>query len=96
MTPTPSGSRMLPIPSSAPAPLSDVERRALWVVMPCYNEDGALRGVVSDVAAQGFSVVLVDDGSATTAADLVAGSGAHVLRHCVNLGQGAALQTGID
>jgi glycosyltransferase involved in cell wall biosynthesis len=41
-------------------------------------------------------VVVVDDGSADATAELAARAGAEVLRHPINLGQGAALQTGID
>jgi glycosyltransferase involved in cell wall biosynthesis len=76
--------------------VSDAERRAIWVVMPCFNEDGSLGAVLSDVTGFGYSIVVIDDGSRVAAASLVAGSEVHVLRHCVNLGQGAALQTGID
>jgi glycosyltransferase involved in cell wall biosynthesis len=41
-------------------------------------------------------VVVVDDGSRDATADRARAAGAHVVRHIVNLGQGAALQTGID
>ena len=41
-------------------------------------------------------VVLIDDGSGDATADLARQSGATVLRHVLNRGQGAALQTGID
>src|SRR5262249_28459340 len=40
--------------------------------------------------------VVVDDGSADETAEVAARAGAEVLRHPINLGQGAALQTGID
>jgi polyprenyl-phospho-N-acetylgalactosaminyl synthase len=77
-------------------PASEQSLRAVWVVMPCYNEDGSLESVLDDVARFGYSIVVVDDGSRVPAATIVRHESVHVLRHCVNLGQGAALQTGID
>jgi glycosyltransferase involved in cell wall biosynthesis len=41
-------------------------------------------------------VVCVDDGSRDDTADIALGAGAHVVRHPVNLGQGAAIQTGVE
>jgi glycosyltransferase involved in cell wall biosynthesis len=68
----------------------------VWVVIPAYNEAGLITRVVTEVRYCGFSVVLVDDGSSDATAQLAEGAGAVVVRHPVNLGQGAALQTGID
>jgi glycosyltransferase involved in cell wall biosynthesis len=67
----------------------------VWVVIPAYDEDAVLDDVLADVCRRGYSVVVVDDGSRVPAATLVT-QPVHLLRHCVNLGQGAALQTGID
>jgi len=76
--------------------LAAEERRAVWVVIPCYNEDATLDKVLAEVARFGYSIVVVDDGSKVAATSLVTTPAVQVLRHCVNLGQGAALQTGID
>jgi polyprenyl-phospho-N-acetylgalactosaminyl synthase len=66
------------------------------VVIAAFLEGKVIRQVVADVVRAGWSVVLVDDGSRDdTVAEARAG-GAVVLRHAINLGQGAALQTGID
>jgi polyprenyl-phospho-N-acetylgalactosaminyl synthase len=66
-----------------------------WVVIPAYNEQGSIRGVVTDLLTQGYHVAVVDDGSSQMLEDAVRGLGCFVLRHAINLGQGAALQTGI-
>jgi polyprenyl-phospho-N-acetylgalactosaminyl synthase len=67
----------------------------VWVVIAAYNEAGAIGRVINEVKSRGFTVVVVDDGSSDGTAE--ASAAAHVLiRHPVNLGQGAALQTGID
>lgn len=68
----------------------------IWVVIAAYNEEQVIGHVVSGLVGCGYHVVVVIDGS-TDASGLVASSaGATVLTHPVNLGQGAALQTGID
>jgi glycosyltransferase involved in cell wall biosynthesis len=67
-----------------------------WVVIPAYREARVVRGVVEQVHGICPRIVVVDDGSNDeTGAEALAG-GATVLTHIVNLGQGAALQTGID
>ena len=79
--------------------MSDATREtpngSVWVVIPAYNEDAVLNEVLAGVCRYGYSVVVVDDGSRVPAATFVT-EPVHLLRHCVNLGQGAALQTGID
>jgi polyprenyl-phospho-N-acetylgalactosaminyl synthase len=40
--------------------------------------------------------VCVDDGSADDTGDIALRAGAHLVRHPVNLGQGAAIQTGVE
>lgn len=67
-----------------------------WVVIPAHNEEKVIRPVVAGVLRTVPRVVVVDDGSEDgTAAEAIA-AGATVLRHAVNLGQGAALRTGIQ
>jgi len=72
------------------------ERQDTYVVIAAYNEARVIRGVVSEVVAAGWPVVVVDDGSRDDTAAAASMPGATVLRHVINLGQGAALQTGID
>lgn len=66
-----------------------------WIVVPSFNEGAPLQGVIASLIAQAYSIVVVDDGSdrpVTVPAD----PSVHLVRHCLNLGQGAAIQTGID
>src|SRR5258706_10031395 len=67
-----------------------------WVVIAAYNEAGVIARVITDVRRRGYPVVVVDDGSADATAEVAAEAGAVVINHPVNLGQGAALQTGIE
>jgi GT2 family glycosyltransferase len=75
----------------------DLASRALvFVVIPAYNEGPTISRVVADVKRAGYKVVVVDDGSSDATADHAGEAGAAVITHPFNLGQGAALQTGID
>jgi glycosyltransferase involved in cell wall biosynthesis len=66
-----------------------------WVVIPLFNEGEVIGDVVRGVREVFPYVVCVDDGSTDHSARNAAEAGAVVVRHAVNLGQGAALQTGI-
>ncbi len=68
----------------------------LWLIIPAYNEGEVIRNVITEVKRVCRNVVLIDDGSADDTADHARAAGAVVLRHPINLGQGAALQTGIE
>lgn len=74
----------------------NVARHDTWVVIAAYNEGAVIADVVDGVGREGWSVVVVDDGSRDETATAARAAGATVVRHAVNLGQGAALQTGID
>ncbi len=76
--------------------MTDTVQRAAWLVIPLYNE-GPVIGTVVEEARRTFPhIVCVDDGSSDDSADRAEAAGAVVVRHPINLGQGAALQTGID
>jgi glycosyltransferase involved in cell wall biosynthesis len=75
---------------------AEAKYRDVWVVIAAFNEAAVIRGVVGELVAAGWPVVVVDDGSRDATAAAVRMAGVVVLRHAINLGQGAALQTGID
>src|SRR5262249_14478570 len=68
----------------------------VWVVVPAYNEAQVIGEVIAGLIAYFNHVVVVDDGSVDRTGERARAAGATVLRHIINLGQGAALQTGID
>lgn len=65
-------------------------------VVPVLNEERVIADVIEAILAENFSVVVIDDGSIDRTAAIALQSGANVLQHPFNLGQGAALQTGFD
>ncbi|SFN16686.1 Glycosyl transferase family 2 [Pseudonocardia ammonioxydans] len=67
-----------------------------WVVVPVYNEETVIADVVDEIRVRFPNVVCIDDGSRDASAERIAGTRAHLVKHPINLGQGASLQTGID
>jgi glycosyltransferase involved in cell wall biosynthesis len=72
-----------------PAPAS------VWVVITAFNEASVIADVVAGLKPAEHNVLVVDDASTDDTAHRARTAGARVLQHPINLGQGAALQTGI-
>jgi len=75
--------------------MTDVVKGTTFIVIPAFNEERAIGAVVAELKALWPHVIVVDDGSRDDTVSVARQSGATVLRHAVNRGQGAALQTGI-
>ncbi len=75
--------------------LSENVRRDVFVVIAAYNEERAIEEVAGGVTKLYPNVVVVDDGSRDRTFQAAQRGASFVLRHAVNRGQGAALQTGI-
>lgn len=67
-----------------------------WIVVRAFRESKVIRGVIENLRGICRHIVVVDDGSRDSTPDEALAGGAVVLRHAINLGQGAALRTGID
>jgi glycosyltransferase involved in cell wall biosynthesis len=76
---------------TAPAGNADV-----WLVVPVHNEATVVAEVITAALRVFPNVVCVDDGSTDDSVGRIRTTGAHLVRHPVNLGQGAALQTGVE
>ena len=68
----------------------------LVVLIPAYNEEERIAQVIGDIKGElpGVDVLVIDDGSGDATAERARGAGAIVLSLPLNLGYGAALQTG--
>ena len=67
----------------------------VFIVIPVYNEDKfILTKVIENLLPLAYTIVIIDDGSVTNVKNILPPLPVHILTHAVNLGQGAALQTG--
>lgn len=81
--------------SLQPNLLTNEDRNGTFVVVSAYNESTCIADVLTELRASYSNVVLVDDGSTDNTFEVGKGIARYALRHLVNRGQGAALQTGI-
>jgi hypothetical protein len=72
-----------------------MESRIL-VIIPAYNEEKSVGRVIRKVqeSIPDADVVVIDDGSSDNTAKIVQDKGIRMLSHSINLGPGAATQTG--
>jgi glycosyltransferase involved in cell wall biosynthesis len=79
---------------------STVAKPRVSVVIPAYNEEHAIVGVVQHIgkvltdAGVDHEVIVVDDGSTDRTAQMAELTAATVVRHNINRGYGASLKTG--
>ncbi|MFA5248111.1 MAG: glycosyltransferase family 2 protein [Patescibacteria group bacterium] len=66
----------------------------IFCIIPALNEEKTIGEVVKKVKPLVDEIVLVDDGSSDRTAQIATEFGAVILRHPLNRGQGAALETG--
>jgi glycosyltransferase involved in cell wall biosynthesis len=71
-------------------------RHQIYVVIAAYNESATITRVVEEARHAGYSVIVIDDGSRDVTGDRASAADATVIVHPFNLGQGAALQTGME
>ncbi|MEZ4826707.1 MAG: glycosyltransferase family 2 protein [Bacteroidia bacterium] len=70
-------------------------RNRTLVIVPAYNEAAVIWQTVTGLLHAGWKVVVVDDGSTDDTTDRLRDVAIHYIRHEINLGQGAALMTGM-
>ena len=77
-------------------PDNELASATVFVIVPAYNERGVIRDTLRPLVEFGYTVVVVDDASTDGTAAEGRDLGVYVLRHRINRGQGAALQTGMS
>ena len=71
-----------------------MENSKTFVVIPAYNEAATIGAVIQAVHERFANLVVVDDFSTDQTSELASQYPIYYLKHVINLGQGAALQTG--
>jgi glycosyltransferase involved in cell wall biosynthesis len=77
---------------------SAADRLQTSIVLPVFNEAPNLGGLIKKIIALNLpscEIIVVDDGSTDGSADVAMKAGANVVRHPYNIGNGAAVKTGI-
>ena len=70
----------------------------LSIVIPVFNEAGNLAALLARLRGLDLGkseIIIVDDGSTDGSADIAIKAGANVVRHPYNIGNGAAIKSGI-
>lgn len=67
------------------------------IIIPAYNEEKAIASLIKRVKElyPSFELMVIDDGSTDATAKVAAEAGVRVIRHPYNMGNGAAIKTGI-
>ncbi|MFK8138651.1 MAG: glycosyltransferase family 2 protein [Bdellovibrionales bacterium] len=73
-----------------------ISKNEIYIIIPVFNEATVLESVVSKVLDQGYNVICIDDGSTDHSQDILKSLKVTNLKHRINLGQGAALNTGLE
>jgi glycosyltransferase involved in cell wall biosynthesis len=68
----------------------------LCVLIPAYNAEGTLEGVIEGAKQSRLDIIVVDDGSTDSTARIGREMGVTLLRHPTNRGKGRALRTGFS
>lgn len=66
----------------------------VYILIPVFNEEKKIKGVVSDLSKYFVNIVAVNDGSTDSSRDILESLDVTLLNHSINLGQGAAISTG--
>jgi glycosyltransferase involved in cell wall biosynthesis len=78
--------------------MSTTEAPLLSIIIPAFNEEGSISTTIEtilELKLPSFELIVIDDGSSDETASVAEAAGARVLSHPYNIGNGAAVKTGI-
>lgn len=68
----------------------------IYIIIPAFNESSGLAAVLESLLPLHYSIIVVDDGSTDDTEKTAGAFPVLLIRHELNLGQGAALETGME
>ena len=69
----------------------------IYIVVPAYNEEKCIDGTLKDLKEHNYvNIIVVNDGSADRTGKIAKDNKVTVISHPINLGQGSAIQTGLE
>ena len=66
------------------------------IIVPVFNENKNIISVIKDLENWFENIIIIDDGSTDNTCELIDNLGLSYVRHFLNLGQGAAIETGLQ
>ena len=74
-----------------------MDKTEVSIIIPAYNEAQTIGKIVSDIRAlhPDFEIIVIDDGSSDGTGSVASDAGAMVYKHPYNIGNGAAIKSGI-
>ncbi len=73
-----------------------IGNHSIFIIVPCFNEALVIRQTIESLLEKKYSIVVVDDASTDNTRNVLPGLPVYYIRHLSNLGQGAAIRTGME
>lgn len=71
------------------------DKNKIFILIPAFNEEPNITQVIENIRKNiDAKIVIIDDGSSDNTAEIARSKGVYVISHVINMGYGAALQTG--
>lgn len=71
-------------------------KNGVWIIIPAFNEEKTISDILQSLSEIGYSIIVIDDCSSDNTCKIALQYPVVLLKHTINLGQGAALQTGFN
>ena len=66
----------------------------IYILVPVYNEEKQIKKVILELKGIFQNIIVINDGSTDSTQEILDSMDVINLKHCINLGQGAAISTG--
>jgi len=68
----------------------------IYVIVPAFNEQNVIKDIINNLLKNFSNVIVINDGSNDKTLEIINDLDIKILNHEINLGVGAAVQTGFD